>query len=83
MSNISATVIAKALYVTLRKHNLITEEFEGLMGDAVWISKGNRAYRLKDLSDGHLDNILKKYKEKEEAVPQVIAEEYANRIDAK
>lgn len=64
---------AKDLYSELCNRGLMSPAFEGLMGDAVWISSGDRAYRLSDLSDGHLHNIAEKYRKKEELVPDCIA----------
>lgn len=73
---------AKSLYRMLRDDDLVDIMFEGLMGDAVWISSGDRAYRLKDLSNGHLSNIVTKYQRRGEEIPDCILFEVGIRKEA-
>lgn len=79
MSNPTMTRKARDLYEYLRQEELVSLMFEGLMGDAVWISSGRRAYRLRDLSDGHLGNIHIKYLKNKEEVPEAIKREVERR----
>ena len=83
MSNPTKTRLARDLYDELRKQGLVHIMFEGLMGDAVWISSGRRAYRLKDLSDMHLMNIKQKYWKKSQLVPECIMNEWERREEAR
>lgn len=66
---------AKEFRDMLVREGIVSIFFEGLMGDSVWMSSNRRAYRLKDLSDGHLSNIILKYYKNEEEVPQCLIDE--------
>lgn len=75
------TQLAKALWRTLYQHQLVDLFFEGLMGDAVWVSSHQKAYRLKDLGDTHLNNIVAKYINNGEEVPRCLLLEQSRRKD--
>lgn len=73
---------AKLFYDSLRCDELMTSSFEGLMGDNIWISSNHRAYRLHQLSDGHLTNIILRYLKEEQDVPSCLTEEVLRRKEA-
>lgn len=77
------TMRARKLYMVLRKFDIISIEFTGLAGDALWVSHGRKAYRLKDLGDTHLANIIDVYIRNEEGIPGAIGDELARRRDAR
>ena len=82
MCNPTKTREARDLRDMLVHGNLVSIFYEGLMGDMVWISSNRRAYRLKDLGEGHLQNIIQKFRKNGEEVPKPILEEDERRRSA-
>lgn len=61
MSNPTATYNARTLYRELLALRVIDYSTHGLVGNRLYISTGDRAYRLEELSDEHLQRIIDKY----------------------
>ena len=74
---------ARKLHEVLRRFNLVDISFTGLMGDAVWVSDRRKAYRLRDLSDQHLSNIIMKYINNDEGIPGCLGDELTRRKEAR
>lgn len=81
--NQSMTQKAKRLFESLVEAKLIEPDFIGLYGNETWVSRGNRAYNIRDLSDEHLSNIVLKYMKKEQGVPQQFLMEQVRRLEEK
>lgn len=86
VDNLTATQRARELYLGLRRDGLVSLTFTGLMGDAVWITKDRKAYRLHELSYLHLWQIVTKYTEmyrltngESDKVPEPVKREFLRR----
>lgn len=67
---VTKTQKAKQFFRQLRELGVVDWSTEkGLIGK-VWISSHDKAYRLKDISDQHLSNIMTKYRMNNEAIPE-------------
>ena len=69
----SETSLAKGLFQILVENGSIDDEFRGLWGN-IWVSSRKRAYRLTDLTLDHFDNIVRKYHENNEPLPDIFIE---------
>lgn len=60
---------ARRLYREITDMGIVSTSFSGLAGDSLWVTESGTAYRLPDLSDLHLVNIIRKYKFFEKQIP--------------
>ena len=73
----SETTIAKGLFVALVFERHIDSEYRGLVkvgSQYYWISSRQRAYRFEELKLDHFDNIVRKYHENNEELPEIFIE---------
>lgn len=75
------TQAAKGLYRLLRKEEIISIMFTGLVADTIWVSDHEKAYRLEDLGRFHLSNIVAKYQRDGEKLPKAISKEVERRLE--
>lgn len=71
---------AKELRKKLEADGIISRTYEGMVGDTIWASKGSRAYKITDLADDHLENIINRFNRFEEAVPLPLIQEKRRRL---